>query len=382
LDTQLFHQHFPGSGKPIWVNAPGRVNLIGEHTDYNEGFVMPGAIDKGIRFAISHQIGNRISLFAHDLQRGYECQLEAVQPVSGDDSWANYVLGVVAQLQQNGYGLGGFKLLMGGDIPVGAGLSSSAAMECGTGFALSELFDLGIERLPLVKMAQQAEHTYAGVMCGIMDQFASTFGQADSVLQLDCRSLDFAYFPLATKDMQIVLCNTLVSHSLASSEYNVRRQECEAGVEILQKSHPEIKSLRDASLAQIENHRSQMQGRVYDRCRYVVEENLRVEQASKALKAGELDTFGQLMYGSHEGLQHRYEVSCPELDFLVDQTREDEAVLGARMMGGGFGGCTINLVRTDAVPAFTQRMKAGFAKQYGRELPVYVAGLSEGVNRI
>lgn len=379
---QLFSQYFPQSGKPIIVRAPGRVNLIGEHTDYNNGFVMPGAIDKGISFGIQANALEQIRIVAHDLNAQFSCPLTELSPQEGNHSWANYSLGVVAQLLAAGYELGGFDLVIAGNMPVGAGLSSSAAMECGTGWALSELFELKLERLPLVKMAQMAEHTYAGVKCGIMDMFASTFGQENKVIQLDCRSLDYAYFPLNTTDFQLVLCNTLVSHSLASSEYNTRREECEAGVAILQQQHPSVQSLRDTNLDQVQAAQSDMPAKVFDRCRYIVEENNRVLAAATVLQQGNLTEFGQLMYASHEGLQHLYEVSCPELDYLVDQTREDESVLGARMMGGGFGGCTINLVHTAAVPAFEKRIKTAFEAKYGRELPVYIAELSKGVHRV
>ncbi len=378
----LFRQYFPQSGEPLLVRAPGRVNLIGEHTDYNEGFVLPGAIDKGISFAIQHNALRKIRLVGIDLNARFECSLDDIHIQQGQDAWANYVLGIVVQFQQNGYPLEGFDLVVGGDIPVGAGLSSSAALECGTGWALRELFDLKIDRLPLVKMAQKAEHSYAGVMCGIMDQFASTFGKADAVVQLDCRSLEYSYFPLDTRDYQIVLCNTLVSHSLASTEYNTRRRECEAGVKIMQTQYPEMRSLRDASPEIVAAYADKMPPKVYDRCRYIVAENQRVLDASAALHRGDIAAFGQWMYASHDGLQHQYEVSCPELDFLVDQTRDDEAILGSRMMGGGFGGCTINLVETESIPAFEKRIKQVFQQQYGRELPVYVARLSEGVHRV
>lgn len=375
----LFSRHFPDSGKPILLRAPGRVNLIGEHTDYNDGFVLPGAVDMGITFAITTNKLNQARLVAADLDARYDCDLAQIQIAPDSHSWANYVLGVIAQLQEQGYDFAGFDMVFSGDIPRGAGLSSSAALECGAGMAINCLYDLDVERWPLVKMAQKAEHTYAGVRCGIMDQFASTFGKAEQVVRLDCRSLDYAYFPLQMEDYKIVLCNTQVSHSLASSEYNTRREECEKGVALLQQIDPNIKSLRDVNLDQIESVKNQMSEKVYDRCRYVVAENKRVIEACEALNQGDLSSFGSLMYASHDGLQNLYEVSCPELDFLVAQTQDDPSVLGARMMGGGFGGCTINLVKSDAVDTFQTKMKSAYQDQYDTDLPIYIASLVDGV---
>ncbi|MEO0472457.1 MAG: galactokinase family protein, partial [Bacteroidota bacterium] len=241
----FFKQHFVG--EPLLVRAPGRVNLIGEHTDYNHGFVLPAAIDKGIDFAIAANGTDRIRLVSRDLDDRFESPLDEIAVAPKAHSWANYILGMAALLRENGYQIAGFDLAFGGNIPVGAGLSSSAALECGAGWAICQLFGQPIERMALAKMAQKAEHTWAGVMCGIMDQFASTFGQADHVIRLDCRSLDYHYFPFSTENYQIVLCDTGVSHSLASSEYNTRREECEAGVAIIQQQHPEVQALRDAN---------------------------------------------------------------------------------------------------------------------------------------
>ncbi|MEM6348914.1 MAG: galactokinase [Bacteroidota bacterium] len=378
----LFMRHFPESGSPTLLRAPGRVNLIGEHTDYNDGFVLPGAVDMGISFAISRNNLKKARLVAHDLDAKYECAIDSIAVAPDTHSWANYVLGVIAQLQEKGHEFEGFDLVFSGDIPRGAGLSSSAALECGAGMAISVLYDLSVERWPLVKMAQKAEHTYAGVRCGIMDQFASTFGKAEQVVRLDCRSLEYAYFPLQMEDYKIVLCNTQVSHSLASSEYNTRREECERGVALLKEIDPNINSLRDASLEQIESIKDKISDKVYDRCRFVVAENERVLNACDALSEGDLNTFGDLMYASHDGLENLYEVSCPELDFLVAQTHDDPNVLGARMMGGGFGGCTINLVKSDAVAAFQERMKSAYKAQYDTELPIYIASLVDGVGTL
>ena len=376
----FFKQHFPG--EPLLVRAPGRVNLIGEHTDYNHGFVMPAAIDKGIDFAIAANGTDQIRLVSRDLNDRFDSPVSKIHVAPKEHSWANYILGMASLLQEKGYQIEGFDMAFGGNIPVGAGLSSSAALECGSGWAIARLFDLPIQRMELALMAQKAEHTWAGVMCGIMDQFASTFGKPEQVIQLDCRSLEYAYYPFSTTSYQLVLCDTGVSHSLASSEYNTRREECEAGVAIMQKSHPEVKALRDADPAMVQAHQHQMPPKVFDRCSFIVAENQRVIDASAALEASDLQAFGALMYASHDGLQHLYEVSCPELDFLVDQTRDDELVPGSRMMGGGFGGCTINLVPNEYVEDFTARMKQAYADTFGLELKVYTARISDGVNQL
>ncbi|MCC9169205.1 galactokinase, partial [Pontibacter harenae] len=360
----------------VVVRSPGRVNLIGEHTDYNEGFVLPAAINKEIFFALAPNGTDTLRFFSHDLGESAEFGLNGVS--RSDIGWANYLLGVVAQLQGAGLEVRGFDLVFGGNVPIGAGLSSSAAVECGLAFALNHVFGLGLERFEMVKMAQRAEHAYAGVMCGIMDQFASMFGRRDHAVKLDCRSLAYEYYPLDMSGYRIVLCDTQVKHSLASSEYNTRRRECEQGVAILNKHYPEVRSLRDATLQMLERHQSEFDPVVYRRCRYVVSENGRVEEACGHLQRGEMEAFGERMYASHEGLQHDYEVSCPELDFLVDQSRGDEAVLGARMMGGGFGGCTINLVRTEQVERFTERMGRAYGQEYGVELKTYIADIVDG----
>lgn len=362
--------------QPVVVRSPGRVNLIGEHTDYNDGFVLPAAINKEIYFAVAPNGTNTFRAYAYDLQEEGEFDLSQVQ--RSEKSWANYLLGVIAQLQQAKYEVKGFDLVYGGNVPIGAGLSSSAAVECGLAYALNYIFGYNIPKFDLVKMAQMAEHEYAGVKCGIMDQFASMYGRQDHAVKLDCRSLDFDYYHLEMADYRIVLCDTQVKHNLASSEYNTRRQECEAGVALLQKLYPNVKSLRDVTVPMLEQHQEEFNPVVYKRCIYVVEENNRVEEACQALEQGDMKTFGEKMYASHRGLQHNYEVSCPELDFLVDQAREMDSVLGARMMGGGFGGCTINLVKLDALETFIQRMEEAYQEQFGIALKTYVAEIVNG----
>ncbi|AMM51200.1 galactokinase [Rufibacter sp. DG15C] len=361
---------------PVVVRSPGRVNLIGEHTDYNNGFVLPAAINKEIYFALAPNGTNMFNVYSYDLEETSSFDLSNVQ--KSDIRWANYLLGVIAQLQKAGHTIKGFNLVFGGDIPIGAGLSSSAAVECGLAYGLNYLYALNIEKFDLVKMAQKAEHEYAGVMCGIMDQFASMFGKYDRVVKLDCRSLEYHYYDLDMHDYRIVLLDTQVKHSLASSEYNTRRQECETGVAILHQHYPEVHSLRDATLKMLAQHQAEFDPVVYKRCKYVVEENLRVEAACQDLERKDMAAFGQKMFASHQGLQHDYEVSCPELDFLANLAKKNEAVLGARMMGGGFGGCTINLVKLDQVGPFIQQMEDAYEQKFGIKMKAYIAEIVNG----
>ncbi|MHA6248276.1 galactokinase [Pontibacter sp. CAU 1760] len=366
----LFHS------EPLLVRSPGRINLIGEHTDYNEGFVLPAAIDKQMVLAVAKNDTQTIRLFASDLDRSAEFSLEGLKPSAV--SWANYILGVVDQLQKAGHKIGGFDCVFGGDIPMGSGLSSSAALECGAGYALIKLFDLEVDNTSLVRFAQQAEHTFAGVQCGIMDQFASVMGKEMHALRLDCRSLDFSYFPIQLQDYQLVLCDTQVKHSLASSAYNTRRSECETGVAAVQTLYPKVNSLRDVNLEMLQEAKAQLSEDVYKRCTYVIEENERLLSGCELLEKGDIKGFGEKMYGSHKGLSELYEVSCPELDFLVEATQENQHVVGARMMGGGFGGCTLNLVAKAQKDSFVQQMAAAYQATFGIDLKTYEVNVTDG----
>ena len=378
--AQRFQQQFPGA-PPLLVRAPGRINLIGEHTDYNAGLVLPGAIDMEIHFAVQLNDTGTISLVAGDLDETCAVPADAVRP--GPQRWANYLLGVVAQLQGRGYAVPGFDCVFGGHIPLGAGLSSSAAIECGLAFALNELLHLHISKLELANVGQLAEHTYAGVQCGIMDQFASLHGRAGQVVRLDCRSLEYDYFPFDTGAMDLLLCNSGVKHELASTAYNARRAECYAGVEVLRRFRPKVQSLRDATLPLLAAYRPALDAAgpdVYKRCAYVVRENLRVDALCQALLAHEPARAGQLLYDAHAGLRRRYEVSCRELDVLVAIARQHPAVYGARLMGGGFGGCTINLVRAGQGAAFAAHATAAYQQQLGLPLETYPVRLVDGVS--
>ena len=365
---------------PVVIRSPGRVNLIGEHTDYNNGFVMPAAINKAIYMAVSRRDDNLIHIVSLDLELSYLGDTDKVVPSSLH--WPDYILGVIQQIQARGYLVGGFNCVFGGDIPLGSGMSSSAALECATAFSLNELFGLKMDPLTMVKLAQKAENEFVGVQCGIMDQFASMFGRKNHVIQLDCQTLEYKYAPFNTDGIRIVLLDTNVKHSLASSEYNTRRQQCEAGVALIQAHHPQVRSLRDATLEMLDKYVAPADELVYRRCQYVVEENLRLLAASEDLENGNIEAFGQKMFATHDGLSRKYEVSCPEADFLVEQVKGRPGVIGARMMGGGFGGCTINLVREEAIDGLIADLTPTYAKAMNKELKVYIGQIENGTSLI
>lgn len=371
--NDLFEPH------PLIVYSPGRVNIIGEHTDYNEGFVLPTAINKGVSVAISQKEDDEIHLYSQEFNEHYQTNILDIQPVRG---WPDYVLGVTRQLQNSGYDLKGFNLVVDGDVPIGAGMSSSAAVECATIFALKELFELPLSLLDLARMAQSAEHHFAGVRCGIMDQFASLFGKKDFAIKLDCKTLEYEYVPLQLKGYKIVLLNTNVKHSLASTEYNTRRAQCEQGVEWIAGKVEGISSLRDVTISMLDEIVAPKDEIVYRRCKYVIEENSRLHLGCKALKAGNIHLLGQAMYETHTALSKEYEVSCSELDFLVEQVKDNPAVLGARMMGGGFGGCTINLVKEEAIEILTETLSEKYKQATGLELSLYVTNSENGTHLI
>lgn len=366
--------------EPLLVRSPGRINLIGEHTDYNDGFVFPAAIDKEIHFAVAKNKVNIFRFYALDLHESFEMKVEDLS--KSDTSWANYLLGVVAQYKKAGYELEGVDCVFGGDIPLGAGLSSSAAIENGFAFALKEILKAPVSKIQMIKMAQKAEHEYAGVMCGIMDQFASMTGKKDHALKLDCRSLDFEYANIDLHDYVILLVNTNVKHELASSEYNTRRAECETGVQILQKYDNNITALRDVSLLLLQMHREEIDPIVYKRCKFVIKENLRVEDAFSALEKNDIKTLGALMFQSHEGLRDDYDVSCKELDLLFDMAKRSDDVVGSRMMGGGFGGCTINIVKKEKMNTFSEGIKKEYYKITGIEPKIYSVKITDGTGLI
>jgi galactokinase len=363
----------------LTVKAPGRINLIGEHTDYNEGFVMPAAIQKAATVYIEKREDSTIHLFAEDLKESYTLNLDTVTKSSKD--WANYIIGVIAQFQKVVTIPKGFTLRLKSDVPIGAGLSSSAAIECAVAFAINELFSLGLDRMQLTKMAQKAEHEYAGVLCGIMDQFASMFGKKDQVILLDCKTMHYQYYPLKLSNYDIVLLDTQIKHALASSEYNTRRAECEQGISLIQQRYPSTKSLREVSMDMLnECVDSSQMTKVYNRCKYVIAEIERTQAAAKDLQEGQLAAFGQKMFATHDGLSLLYEVSCPELDFLVKEVKDNPNVIGARMMGGGFGGCTINLIKKEATASVVQKLVASYHKTFQKNLLSYEVNIDDGAS--
>ncbi|MBX2947207.1 MAG: galactokinase [Cyclobacteriaceae bacterium] len=365
------------TGEPLIVRSPGRINLIGEHTDYNNGFVLPAAIDKAVYVAIGKNNSEVVRLFASAYNDFVETPLSAIVPAA-KKTWTNYILGVVDQFQKRGYHVRGFDLAITGDVPLGAGLSSSAAVECAVAFALNEIFDFRLNRLDLVKLAQKAEHEFAGVMCGIMDQFASVFGKKDHVIKLDCRSLDFEYVPLKLKGYKLLLVDSQVKHSLASSAYNKRREECQMSVELIRKKYPIVLSLRDATPEMLYECIKPIDDILFKRASFVVNEIMRVPLACNDLTENNIQAFGQKMFTTHEGLSTQYEVSCRELDFLVDRVKVIPSVLGARMMGGGFGGCTLNIVEESTVDDLIDFLAQQYYEAFSINLKTYPVNLEEG----
>ena len=363
--------------KYITAQSPGRINIIGEHTDYNDGFVMPAAIDKKTIFKIQKNgTAGSVYVKAANLEEVFVFQLTDFHPI--ESGWQNYIMGVVHELQQLGATFSGFDCEFEGDVPIGSGMSSSASLECSLAYGLNELFELGFDKWQIIKACQMAEHHFVGIKCGIMDQFASMMGKANHVMLLDCRSLEFEYFPLDLGAYEILLLNTNVTHSLANSQYNQRRSDCEEGVQLLQKKYPNIKNLRDVSLDMLVSTINILPERVFRRCHHVVSENQRVQQATEALLKGHPSQLGQLLYQSHFSLQDDYEVSCPELDFLVQQTLDKGYVLGSRMMGGGFGGCTINIINQKFRNRFVEEVSQTYRKQFGIHLDAYAVAIEDG----
>ncbi len=358
------------------IASPGRINLIGEHVDYNHGFVLPAAIDKYMYVAVSKRSDHHIAMHAADIQQNYQTSLDNASQRSSLD-WPNYVLGVAHELKKDGHAVSGFNILITGNVPVGAGVSSSAALECGTVFALMHLFDINISKQAMVQIAQRAENNFVGVNCGVMDQFASMFGKADHVIKLDCADLSYTYFPFKLEGISIVLFDTFVKHSLASSAYNTRRQECETGLAALRQQFS-ITSFREATLTMLDAVADTISSDVYHRCRYVIEEIARMESACNHLLAGEIDAFGARMYETHTGLSKLYNVSCPELDLIVENCMKEDAIIGARMMGGGFGGCVIALMQTTELETVYNRINTVYENAFGRSMGKYVMQIGDG----
>lgn len=359
--------------------SPGRINLIGEHIDYNDGFVMPAAINKGVYYAIEKNNTGSINFYAIDFDEHFSININDIKK---SESWKNYVLSVINEFILAQHNIAGFDCVFAGDIPIGSGMSSSAAVEGGVAFALNEMYGLGLTRVELALLCQRAEHNFPNVQCGIMDQFANMNGKKDHVILLDCMSLEKQYLPLVLKGYKIVLLNTKVHHSLASGEYNIRRQRCEEGLKLLKNLLP-IKSFRDIkTVDELAIAKDKLDIKVYNCCRYVVEEIGRTQKAAALLQQDDLAGFGKLMFETHEGLSKLYEVSCDELDFLVQQARKFPAVIGSRLMGGGFGGCTINIVATDGIDSFVEDASMEYQQKFGIVPEAYIVETSDGTHEL
>lgn len=374
----IFQQKF-GDDIPEVYTSPGRINLIGEHTDYNGSFVFPGAIDKGMIAAIRFNGTNKVRAYAIDLDERAEFGLE-----EGDlpkEGWAKYLFGVCREIIKRGGIVKAFDTVFSGDVPLGAGMSSSAALESTYAYALNDLLGLGIDKFELARIGQSTEHNYVGVKCGIMDQFASIFGKKGHLIRLDTKSMDYAYFPFDPEGYKLVLLDTAVKHELASSAYNKRRESCEHAARTIAKRHPEVEYLRDASLEMLYEVKEEISAEDFMRAQYVIEETQRVRDVSDALERGDYETVGRKMYETHHGMSKLYEVSCEELDFLNDVARE-HGVTGSRVMGGGFGGCTINLVKDGLYDSFVTDAKRQFEAKYGHEPKVYDVVISDGARKL
>jgi galactokinase len=384
---QRFVQRFGGS--PRIYQAPGRVNLIGEHTDYNDGFVMPAAIGFYTQASIAPRPDRKLVIHSENYSEQVEFDLDHL-PATRAGHWSDYVVGVVKMLVRSGRKLGGANLLVDGNVPQGAGLSSSASIEVAVGYALLDLADHApdhvpdrteIDRTKLALLCQQAENEFVGARCGIMDQFVASHGKRGQALLLDCRSLEYRLLPLPD-DVALAICNTMVKHSIAKGEYNQRRAECEAGVRGLSKYLPNARALRDVTPQDLEAYGRELPDAVMRRCRHVIGENARVLQAAAALELGDLQAFGKLMRQSHRSLRDDFAVSCSELDLMVELAEQAEGVYGTRMTGGGFGGCTIALVQAGCVAAFQRTVQEGYERSTGCKPEIYVCSAADGVGQV
>ena len=381
MDTRIIEEKFKslfGNDYMVYT-SPGRVNLIGEHTDYNGGFVFPGAIDKGIYAAINPNGTDKVRAYSLD----YDGQVEfgMNEEDAPQESWARYIFGVCREMKKRGFEPKGFDTVFVGDVPLGAGMSSSAALESTFANALNDIFNLNIDRFELAKIGQSTEHNYCGVKCGIMDQFASVFGKKGHLMRLNCATMEFEYFPFNPEGYKVVLLDTVVKHELASSAYNKRRESCENACAHIKARHPEVNYLSDATMAMLDEVKSEISEEDYMRAVYVIGEKQRVLDVCAALEKGDYATVGDRMFGTHYGMSKEYEVSCEELDFLNDVAKQC-GVTGSRVMGGGFGGCTINLVKEDLYDNFIATAKKEYLAKYNREPKVYDVVISDGARRI
>lgn len=381
MDTRIIEEKFKslfGDNYMVYT-SPGRVNLIGEHTDYNGGFVFPGAIDKGIYAAINPNGTDKVRAYSTDYNEQVEFGMN--EEDAPKESWARYIFGVCREMKKRGFEPKGFDTVFVGDVPLGAGMSSSAALESTFANALNEIFNLNIDRFELARIGQSTEHNYCGVKCGIMDQFASVFGKKGHLMRLNCATMEFEYFPFNPEGYKVVLLDTVVKHELASSAYNKRRESCENACAHIKARHPEVNFLSDATMAMLEEVKSEISEEDYKRAVYVIGEKQRVLDVCDALEKGDYETVGDRMFGTHYGMSKEYEVSCEELDFLNDVAKKC-GVTGSRVMGGGFGGCTINLVKEELYDGFIATAKKEYLAKFNREPKVYDVVISDGARRI
>lgn len=376
--SQKFQKVFQKTPDYIFL-SPGRINIIGEHIDYNDGFVLPAAINKYICFAISKNENSECAIIAKDLNETFNFNWnDELKPI--DKMWVNYILGVLYQLKDQKFEMQGFNMVFSSTIPMGAGLSSSAALECGIGFALDTLFNLGLSKKEIALIGQKSEHTFVGVNCGIMDQFASVFGKKNKVIKLDCTTLDYEYYKADFKKYSLLLFDSKVKHTHLTSGYNVRRKEVEKGLSILKKNFPEVKTFRHCNENMILELRNKLGETLFKRCLFVVKEIQRVQDAVKAIENSDFKTLGKLMTETHLGLSKEYEVSCEEIDFLVSAVKNEKSVLGSRMMGGGFGGCSINLVEKGSENELINKIAEQYKTTFGIDLKSYKVKISKGTS--
>lgn len=372
-----FSEKFGENG--IFYAAAGRINLIGEHTDYNGGYVFPGAIDKGIMAEIKVNGTGKVNLYSLDYNES--CSFGLGEEDKPQAAWARYIFGVCRETLKRGGKVEGFDAVFAGDVPLGAGLSSSAALESCFAYAVNDLFGNNLDKFELAKIGQSTEHNYCGVNCGIMDQFASCFGKKNQLIRLNCKTLEYKYFPFNPEGYRLVLLDSCVKHELASSAYNKRRASCEKAAAAIKKNHPEIDCLSDCKRVWLDEVKDEISEEDFLRAEYVIGEVQRVLDVCNALERGDYRTVGEMMYQTHFGLSHLYEVSCEELDFLNRLARKMD-VTGSRVMGGGFGGCTINLVKDELYDAFIREAKEKFSKEFGHEPKVYDVVISDGARKM
>ena len=375
--TEHFEKLFHDQAEHIFL-SPGRINIIGEHVDYNDGYVLPAAINKYICFAISRNQNSECAIIAKDLNEAYKFDLnDELKPI--DKMWVNYILGVLHQLKEKGLRQG-FNIVFSSTIPMGAGLSSSAALECGIGYAMNKLYDLGLSKEEIALIGQKSEHTFVGVNCGIMDQFASVFGKKNHVIKLDCNTLEYKYHKADFKKYSLLLLDSNVKHTHLTSGYNDRRNEVEQGLAIIKSHFPEVKTFRDCSAIMLLVLKEKLGETIFKRCHFVVKEIQRVQDAVNALANSDFVKLGNLMTETHQGLSKEYEVSCDEIDFLVNAVANETSVLGSRMMGGGFGGCSINLVEKGSEKELIEKIAEQYRTTFGIELKSYKVKISKGTS--